>query len=402
MDIVVGEGSALQIGRAHGEQLAGAVAANVRQFWMRMHESGWDRQDTLVGVRAAERLLSDDRRAEITGIAEGARVAYLDLVSFNVYHAWAYPDGCTVMWALPDATADGRMLFFKTSDKIGRSDMLGEGFYMNKEINVVLALRPAGKPAIVGVGSAGSTGLKMGLNDRGVAAGTNIARTKELRDRRVTTTQERAVDRVQLARDGLEMATAMDAGQAITARVADAPMATPGNLEFVDPTLAYVIEGSYDRLAVQLYHSGTGSRANRFVVLHDLNDPGDVSSYCRYVRTQELLKGKTPLSLDDFAAFTRDHANGPGPNSICRHDPDIRSETTQSAFVAAVDPASPADSVVRIALGKPCHAWRYPDGHLEITMRVRSEDIPEGFRTGDVWKRYWTEAPLEPEPAAAS
>ena len=56
--------------------------------------------------------------------------------------------------------------------------------------------------------------------------------------------------------------------------------------------------------------------------------------------------------------------------------------------------------MVRIALGKPCHAWRHADGNLEITLRFRAEDIPQAFRSGDVWKRYWTEAPAEDEPAA--
>ena len=57
--------------------------------------------------------------------------------------------------------------------------------------------------------------------------------------------------------------------------------------------------------------------------------------------------------------------------------------------------------MVRVALGKPCHAWRHGDGHIELTLRFKIEDIPEGLRTGEVWKRYWTEKPFEAEPAAA-
>lgn len=401
MDIVSACGSPLSLGRAHGAQLAEAIATNIALFWRRLHALGWSRDEVLAAVeREAARAVSDDRLEEITGIAEGARVPYPDLLAFNLRYGVAYPEGCTVMWALPDATANGALLFMKTSDKIGRPDMVGDGFYANKEINVVLAFRPEGKPAVIGVGSAGSTGLKMGVNDRGVAAGTNIARTRELRTRAVTTTQERAIDRVQLARDGLEFTSALAAGQHVTAQVAAAPMSTPGNIEFVDPTLAYVVEGSYDRLAVQLYRAGTGSRTNRFVVLHELNDPDDVSSYARYARTQELLGATTgSLTLDDFAAFTRDHAHGPGMNSICRHDDDVRSETTQSALVATIDPASPADSVVEIALGKPCHAWNHADGHLTVSLRFRPEEIPAGFRSGEVWKRFWTEEPFAAEAA---
>lgn len=401
MDVLVGFGTALQIGHAHGAQLAEAVAVNLKGFRRRLAASGWSLDDVLARARKEEQALSDARREEITGIAEGARLPYPQVLAYNLCYGLAYPDECTVMWAFPDATAGGKTLFMKTSDKIGRADMAGPGFYMNKEINVVVALRPEGKPAVIGVANAGSTGLKMGVNDRGIAAGTNIARTMELRRRTVTTTQERAVDRAQLARDGLEMDSATAAGGAIAACVAASPMATPGNVEFVDARRAFVIEGSYDRLAVQVCDSGTGSRTNRFAVLHELNDPEDLSSYCRYVRTQQLLAGRRGrLTLDDFAAFTRDHTNGPGLNSICRHDADFKSETTQSALVAAIDPTSPADTVVRIALGKPCHAWRHADGHLEATLRFRVEDIPAAFRSGEVWQRYWTEDLAETEPAA--
>ena len=402
MDVLVSAGTEWQIGRAHGEQLARAVAANVGRFWERVDAVGWDRRAVRASaLRGGRRTLGDARCEEIAGIASGARLGYPDVLAYNLYHGRIYPDGCSVMWALPDATARGRALFMKNSDKIGRQDMVGPNFHKNKEVNILVALRPQGKPALVGVGQAGGTGLKMGVNDRGVCAGTNIARTAELRSRAVTSTQERAVDRAQLARDGLELTAAMMATQAMIARVAESPMATPGNLEFVDAQRAFVIEGSYDRVAVQSYDRGVGLRTNRFVTLHELNDPADVSSFCRYARAQELLGARAGrLTLDDFAAFTQDHANGPGPNSICRHDPDVRSETTQSALVAELEAASPADSTVRIALGKPCHAWRHADGHIELTLRFRTEDIPEGLRTGEVWKRYWTETPFA-EPVAA-
>lgn len=393
-DVYVGSGSHHRIGRGHGEQLAVAVGHNLEGFFRCMALRGWARE--ALGRRAlrAERRLADARLDEIAGIAEGARRPYPEVLAYNLFYGEACPDGCTVMFAMPDATAAGEMIFLKNSDKIGGDSMVGEGFYEHKEINIVLAVRPEGKPAVVGVASAGSTGVKMGANDRGVATGTNIARTVELRTRKVNTTQERALDRVQLSRDGLEHATALEAGNAVVARLADHPMATPGTLEFVDPTLAYIIEGSYDRMAVQFIHTGVGVRTNRFVVLDALNDPEDLSSYCRYVRGTQLLAARAGrLTPADFIAFSTDHANGPGPNSICRHGAHYRDETSQSAQVIEVDATDPSRSRVWLALGKPCWAWRDPAGSLELTMRFRPEEIPEGFRTGEVWKRFWTERP---------
>ncbi len=393
-DVYVGEGSFHRIGRGHGEQLAEAVGVNVTQFLHVMAAQGWDAPALRRRALACERRFSDDRLGEIAGISEGAKRDYPDVLAYNLFYGHAYPEDCTVMWAMPDATASKKLIFMKNSDKIGGEKLVGDGFHKNKEINVVLGLRPAGKPATLGVAAAGSTGLKMGVNDRGVATGTNISRTTELRTRKVSTTQERAIDRVQLSRDGLEKDTALGAGNLVVAKLSDSPMATPGNLEFIDSKLAYVIEGSYDRLAVQFYHTGTGVRTNRFIVLQALNDPDDVSSYCRLVRCSELLKAKEGrLVPADFIEFSADHANGPGLNSICRHSPNFKDETSQSAQVAEIDAADPAKTRVWLALGKPCWAWREPGGSMAIDMQFKVDDIPEGFRSGDVWKKYWTEEP---------
>jgi hypothetical protein len=393
-DVYVGEGSAHRIGRGHGEQLAAAVGVNVAQFFRVMGARGWDQTMVRRRALAHERRMSDDRLHEIAGIGEGAKRDYPDVLAYNLFYGHAYPDDCTVMWAMPDATQSKRLIFMKNSDKIGGEKLVGDGFHKYKEINVVLGLRPAGKPAVLGVAAAGSTGLKMGVNDRGVAAGTNISRTSELRTRKVSTTQERAIDRVQLSRDGLEKDTAIEAGNHIVAKLSDNPMATPGNLEFIDPTLAYVIEGSYDRLAVQFYNAGIGVRTNRFMVLDALNDPDDLSSYCRLVRCTELLKAKQGrLVPEDFMEFSADHANGPGLNSICRHSPDVKDETSQSAQVVEIDASNPKKTRVWLALGKPCWAWREPGGSIALDMQFKTGDIPEGFQSGEVWKKYWTEEP---------
>jgi len=305
-------------------------------------------------------------------------------------------DDCTVMFAMGDATASGRVVFLKNSDKIGSEKMTGEHFYMNKEINVVLALHPDRGPAMVGVAAAGSAGLKMGVNSLGVAAGANISRTRALAERRVSVTEMRALDRTQLVRDGLEQASARAAARAVVAQLMERPMATSGNIEFVDSREGWVIEGSYDRHAVEVITGGTTSRTNCFLVLHEQNDPEDLSSHCRLTRTRQLLREhRGRITMEAMIGFSQDHANGPGPNSICRHGTHFSEETSQSSLVAELDPVRPECSRVAIALGKPCHAWRDAEGHIEVTPAGRAEDIPEQFRTGETWKTYWTEAPAE-------
>ena len=153
MDTFVGIGTPWQIGCAHGEQLAEAIAANIELFWRRMAAAGIGGPTLRAAALAVERrVLVDARREEIAAIAAGARLEYPDVLTYNLFRGRVYPEECTVMWALPDATAGGRTLFMKNSDKIGREDMVGPNFHKNKEINVLVTLRQPDKPAIIGVG----------------------------------------------------------------------------------------------------------------------------------------------------------------------------------------------------------------------------------------------------------
>lgn len=386
-------GTPSQRGLLHGSGLKDTVQFNLANFWAACTYTGLSKFDFIKEAKRTAQDHADSSLEEIRAIARGACVNADELLAFNLFHGRVFRDECTVLFAMGDSTASGRTLFLKNSDKIGGDSMVGLNFYQHKEINVVLVVCPSDAPAFIGVSSAGSTGLKMGVSDLGIAAGTNIARTVELGKRSVDTTQMRALDRVQLARDGLARETALDAANYIAARLAENPTATPGNIEFVDANLGAIIESSYDRVALQVVKSGIASRTNSFVVLRELNDPADVSSYCRYVRTQQLLKENSgQLTAALMAQFSQDHANGPGPNSICRHGQHYTEETSQSAMVVEITSGKPKETRFWIAMGKPCHAWLHPEGFFKGTVD-KLTDIPAGFMNGDVWSRFWTEEP---------
>lgn len=388
---VMCSGKGVEIGRTHGRSLIDAVRFNVANFWKACSAAGRARVELLASAQRLKQDYSDPIMKEIKGIAAGADVDFKELLAFNLCHGILFADECTVLFAMGDATASGNVLFLKNSDKIGSASMVGPGFYQNKEINVVLAIQPKDGPGIIGVSAAGSTGVKMGVNTQGVVAGTNIVRTTELAARKVDTTQMRALDRVQLARDGLMYSTAMEAATFVAGRAAECPSATPGNIEFVDSNMGVIVEGSYDRVALQVVRSGIASRANAFAVMRELNDPADISSYCRYVRTQQLLRENSgSLTPDLMKRFSQDHANGPGPNSICRHGTHYEEETSQSSMIVELNKQNPLQTRFWIAMGKPCHSWRNPDGSFEMTMD-QLDRVPPGFVTGDVWKRFFSE-----------
>lgn len=391
------EGTHYWIGRAHGEQIKNLVRANVRGFYNILSDYGLVRE-TLIerAVKDKYKVLSDSRLEEIEGIAHGAGLEFTDVLAYNMYNGLAFPDECTVMIAMGNTTKSGRTILAKNSDKIGREDMVGPNFYMNKEINVVLAIKPNEGNAMIGVSSAGSTGFKMGMNDKGVMSGCNNAKTVEWRTRNesgvIDAAAARALDRVQLERDGLEYNSALEAAQAIAASLAESPMSTPGNIQFADSKQAWILEGSYDRLAMKFFSEGVDSRSNMFGVLTDLNDPEDLSSINRYIRTQQLLKRNIgEIDVQKMIEFTMDHENGPGPNSICRHGSHYVEETSQSSAVMESNPDQPEKSTFSVCLGKPCHAWRKEGGHFTVTMDFEMSDIPEAFINGEAWKEFWTE-----------
>ena len=384
-------GSAFEIGKSQGRRLRNAIRLNLANFFAGAAAAGQKRLSLIESAKRLAQDYCDQTIEEIKGMAAGAQVEEAELLAFNLCHSAVFADECTVLFAMGDATASGKVLFLKNSDKIGGASMVGPDFYQHKEINVVLVIRPEDGPGIIGVSAAGSTGLKMGVSELGVVAGTNIARTAELATRAVDTTQMRALDRIQLAREGLLKTSALEAANFVAGRLAQNPTATPGNIEFVDSTTGVIVEGSYDRVALHVVRSGIASRANAFVALRELNDPVDVSSYSRYVRTQQLLSDQRGrLTPDLMKQFSQDHTNGPGPNSICRHGKHYEEETSQSSMIVELEPEQPRQTRFWIAMGKPCHAWQHPDGNFAGRMD-QLEQIPQGFLNGETWKRFWSE-----------
>jgi hypothetical protein len=344
--------------------------------------------------------LGESIRAQIAGIADGAGRPFSLLLAYNLYRETVVADGCTVMGAVGSASANGRTVLVKNSDQLGNDSMVGPNFHEHKEIYVVQATTADNGRNIVGLSAAGATGIKVGVNDAGVAAGSNIARTTELADRKVDVSKVRASDRTQLLREGLEEETALAASQRILAKTMHAPTSTPGNMEFADATECWILETSYDRYATEVVHDGLFCRANSFQVLSALNNPSDSSSSARYARCRELLEAAEAgggVTFDELVEFSADHVNGPSLESVCRHAADYREETSLGAGVVEIDPDRPGASRIALALGKPCHAWRNPGSRIDLTADAKATDVPAAFLDGSAWRLSYSEQPFEGE-----
>jgi len=386
------EGSHHSIGLDHGEHLQREIENNLTMFWRSVQFMGYDRKTLIRSAMRNESLLRPGILEEIDGLAKGAGKEFQELLAYNLYNGIVFPDECTVLFALGEATASKETVFLKNSDKVGGATLSGLNFYKNKEINVILAVKGKNGNRIIGPAAAGSTGLKMGMNDKGVCVGTNIARTEELASKKVDLTTLRAIDRAQLARDALEKNTAMEAAQLIVAEVMKNPMSTPGNMELVDAKEGIIMEGSYDRTAVETVKNTIASRSNCFVLMKDLNKWDDVSSQSRYVRTQQLLRNNFgKIDRQKMIEFSMDHENGPGPNSICRHGTTPEEETSLAAAVMEVNSKQPEKSLITLMIGKPCHSWRNPKAHVTLSMDVDPKTVPQGLINGDIFKEVYTE-----------
>jgi hypothetical protein len=395
--LTFGKGTHYEIGRAAGADAAPFVRANVAAFWRALAGAGKSRRWLHGKAREEAGLLGRPLLDEIAGIAEASRLPLADVLAYNLYGGAVFPDGCTVMMAVGAAGREGNTLFMKNSDQVGSDKMVGDGFDQNKEIYVIQVIVPETGNAMVGVSAAGRTGLKVGLNDKGVATGSNIARTQELSARKLDITKIRASDRTQLMRQGLEKDTAKTAANYVAGLILHNPTSTPGNIEFADKDEGVIIEGSYSHQALEVIRDAPAARANRFQLLEYTNDPTDVSSVCRYQRCMQLLReNEGQLTVEKLIEFSRDHANGPGPNSICRHGSHYREETSLGAAVIEIERSDPKKSRIVMSLGKPCRAWRDPAGRVSLTMDRLSEAIPAGFTDGGAWKRFYSEEPQLP------
>jgi hypothetical protein len=390
-------GNHYEIGRQHGESLASEINYNLRAFWNRVRSKGYKKMAMITHAIKTERLWSTRMLEEIAGMGMGARIEYPELLAYNLYHDFVFPEECTVLMAVGKTSATGSTIFLKNSDKVGSDTYVGPNAYQNKEINVAVVLNPSGDNKIIGVASAGTAAIKMGLNEWGVATGSNISRTKELAKRGAEkdSVQIKALDRGVLMKDALEKGSnALEAAQTIVPNLLKNPMSTPGNLEFADAHKAIIIEGSYSELATQIIEDEVAARSNCFVLLKSLNRADDLSSICRYTRGQQLLEeNKGKVTVEKMIEFSMDHANGPGPNSICRHGAHFSEETSLSAAVMEIDAEHPEKSRISLALGKPCHAWMAQEAHITVDMSVGPEDIPDGLRNGELWKKFYIEEP---------
>lgn len=220
------------------------------------------------------------------------------------------------------------------------------------------------------VDTCGTISTFKGVNDRGfVAANTYIDSTRDdidpeeqLRNGTVIRQLLEECATVDKARDRLESTpTRRLCGQ--TLFLADG---TDTALLEIDP----VTEG------ITVDDAPVVTRTNHFV---NSASTRTESSTKRRERALELLAGSERLGREDLWALARDHANGPGDESICRHpEPETdRPHAFGQLTTASTTLFEGGSPVIELRMGNPCGAER--------TRCAFGEAIPDDLRTGQRW-----------------
>jgi isopenicillin-N N-acyltransferase-like protein len=169
--VILVEGSARERGRSHGAQLGAQVTEGVEQYLRRFqHFAGLDR----AAAHAAARRFVEPIRAydeeileEMEGIAEGAGLAFEDVLAMNCRSELMFgtraPAECSSFALQPTITADGHTYVGQNWD--WGSDIVDT-------IAIVAIRQEPAKPDVLLLDEAGVVG-RMGVNSAGIGLCTN-------------------------------------------------------------------------------------------------------------------------------------------------------------------------------------------------------------------------------------
>jgi len=241
----------------------------------------------------------------------------------------AFP--CTLFGAIGDSVQGGGVLIGKTRDR------------SNKLEQVFIEVCPAKGFRYRGIATKGTKRVTSGINDKGLVVVSAAASGME-KEGKVTT-----VGKI------LSKASSVDE---VMAMVQKGEIQGPIYYLVGDIHKIALLEVNhrhqYDSLVKE---DGILCHTNHFILkdVRNFNRKIGASSQARLNRIERLLEDG-PLSREKFMTMTRDHSNGPGDNSICRHsEAETRlSEQTVSAAVYYLPKEAAPETWV--SLGQPCQS----------------------------------------------
>jgi isopenicillin-N N-acyltransferase like protein len=347
------EGGPHERGRQYGEGARELVQRSVEAYeGVFAHYAGWDwptvGEHALRYVAPVEAVWPQYLE-EMRGIAEGAGVAFTDILSINARtevlfaakaaHAGngALPHECSAFAVLPEASADGRTLMGQNWDWLLHS----------VDTCILLEARQDGAPDFVTVVEAGLL-AKAGMNSSGLGLCTNALVSGADRG-------EPGIPYHVLLRAILDAETMSDALIALQHGVRSSSATYMiGHTDGLAVTVE-AAPGDHAQLHLLFAEDGVLLHTNHF--LADIGAARDLTAFIfpdspfRLDRMRRAVAEAPSFSLELGQSLLADHANY--PNSICCH-PDARYHPAEQwATVASLVMELDA-RVLHLASGQPC------------------------------------------------
>ncbi len=279
---------------------------------------------------------------ELIGMAEGAQVAFEDIVALNAMEAVTmdvlHLTKCTSMGVNSDRTADEHVLVAHNEDWLPEDE---------PEVYILHAT-PDDEPPFLAM-SYGGLLANIGLNAAGIA---------QCCDSVYPTDSRIGIPRVVVSRAVLAAETPEEA---IRCTLVPQRAAGYNHLIAHESGEMYNVEVSARRFAILGQENGCVLHTNHYL---DFNmqaveyEPDElIGTRVRYFRAERLLKSTTSHSIKSLQTIQRDHLNY--PNSICNHSTDdinpLDREKTINALVMDL-----TARVIYVAWGNPCANQFHP------------------------------------------
>jgi isopenicillin-N N-acyltransferase-like protein len=368
-------GSSREMGRQHGEQLKDLLLqyrTSTESSYKRVGYVGERLAKTIaLNEEALERVLPQ-LMEELHGIAEGAKIPYDDILSmylcpeivsaqpldvvYQRYYREESQKGCTSFAACAKATKGGAPLLAQTRDTSPSG----------VEYRITVTAEPAEGYSYVAHSRPTLNG-GYGVNSKGVSIAAPTVHTLDSVTA-INSSKPSGITDSTLSKIVMEKCASIDDALEYAESRPGGYMGLNVLLVDQDGNMAKV-ERSYDSFNTSvpekaLYSTNFVMAATNHFSSEKMNRLGPsserdyASSYHRYDRIMELLTSEAGhISYDVFEAFSRDHGNGPGDLSICRHG---NSVCTNAAFIVELRKRR-----LHVLTGTPCQnnfvTFRSPD-----------------------------------------
>lgn len=255
----------------------------------------------------------------------------LFLVVFFLVSSSMDVGACTLFGAIGSHVEGGGVLIGKTRD---RAENLAQSF---------IDLSPKGGYRYRGISTQGKSVVTSGINEKGLvvvsAAASNFKKEGPV------TTVGRILAKASSVDGVIEMIKRGEIQGPISYLVGD--RSTIAVVEVIDGR----------RNAFLTRKDGVLSHTNHFVLseMKGLNPKLGTSSQARLSRMDTLL-GEGAFTRESFMTFTKDHTNGPGNNSICRHNKGATRSDERTLSAAVFFLPKEGAPEIWVVLGQPCQS----------------------------------------------